>query len=276
MMRRWPWVACATLLAWFGGCSRRGGATVSGPDAYYEKPADKQMALAIADGDVATIERLFASGEVDPLTVGRNATNWLSLAIAARQKAALETLLAHGALGDPKGKIAGQALYTATVLDDLYWLKRLHEAGADLDNRGGGNLLLVVAVNTDNRATLDFYLEHGANLDMPTTTGGSVALSSAQSRRFDLVNEFLDRGASPWVMDSLGTTLGYVAEKAGKVPTWDHRSAMNKERLLLLERLHAIGFPSPAPTIDEGHALRQAGKWPPPGAPKTAPRPPAP
>lgn len=249
---------------------------MSGPDVYFDKPADKQMARAIADGDVATIEQLFASGEVDPLTVGRDATNWLSLAVAARQKAALETLLAHGALGDPKGKIAGQALYTATVLDDLYWLKRLHEAGADLNNRGGGDLLLVIAVDTRNRETLDFYLEHGAKLDMPTSMGGTVTLSSAQARRFDLVNEFLDRGASPWVMDSFGSTLGFMAERAGRVPTWDHRSAMNKERLLVLERLHAIGFPNPAPTPDEAHALRQAGKWPPPDAPKTAPRPPAP
>lgn len=246
---------------------------MSGPDAYFEKPADKQMARSIAEGDVATIERLLGSGEVDPLTVGRNATNWLSLAIASRQKAALETLLAHGALGDPKGKIAGQALYTATVLDDLSWLERLHAAGASLDNYGGGDLLLAVAMNTRNRATLDFYLEHGANLDLPTTAGGSVALNAADLERFNLVNELLDRGASPWTMDSFGTTLGYAAEEVGASPSWDKRSAMNKERVLLLERLHAIGFPRPAPTPDEGHALRQAGKWPPPNAPRTAPRP---
>ncbi|WNG41388.1 hypothetical protein F0U61_52630 [Archangium violaceum] len=249
---------------------------MSGPDSYFDKPADKQMARAVAEGDVPTIERLLETGEVEPLTVGRDATSWLSIAVAARQKKSLETLLAHGALGDPKGKIAGQALYAATVLDDLYWLERLHAAGADLNNYGGGDLLLEVAVDTRNRKTLDFYLEHGARLDMPSSVGGSVALSTAQARRFDLVNEFLDRGASPWVMDSFGTTLGFTAERAGSVPAWDHRSPMNKERLLLLERLHAIGFPKPAPTPDEGHALREAGKWPPPNAPRTAPRPPNP
>lgn len=273
MLRRWPWLAWAAMLSLFGGCSRQGGATVSGPDSYFEKPADKQMAWAVAEGDTQSIRRLIESGEVDPLTVGSDATNWLTIAVAARQKGSLDTLLELGALGDPKGKIAGQALYTATLLDDLYWLKRLHAAGADLDNYGGGKLLLEVAVNTRNRQALDFYLENGANLDMRSSVGGSVTLSTAQVRRFDLVNEFLDRGASPWVMDSLGSTLGFTAERAGRVPAWDHRSPMNQERLLLLERLHAIGFPNPAPTAVEGRALREAGKWPPPNAPRTAPRP---
>jgi uncharacterized protein len=231
------------------------------------------MARAVAEGDVETIARLLETGEVEPLTVGRDATSWLVIAVAARQKKSLDTLLGLGALGEPKGKIAGQALYAATVLDDLYWLKRLHAAGADLNNYGGGDLLLEVAVDTRNRETLDYYLEHGANLNMPSSVGGSVALSSAQARRFDLVNEFLDRGASPWVMDSFGTTLGFTAERAATVPTWDHRSQMNKERVLVLERLRAVGFPVPAPTPDEGHALREAGKWPPPNAPRTAPRP---
>ncbi|HYO52375.1 hypothetical protein [Archangium sp.] len=249
---------------------------MSGPDTYFETPADKQMALAVAEGDVETIERLLKTGQVEPLTVGRDATSWLVIAVLARQKKSLDTLLELGALGDPKGKIAGQALYNATVLDDLYWLKRLHAAGADLNNYGGGDLLLAVAMNTRNRATLDFYLEHGANLDMRTTGGGSVALTAADVERFDMVNEFLDRGASPWVMDSFGTTLGYAAEEVAASPSWDRRSPMNRERVLVLERLHAIGFPNPAPTPDEGHALREARKWPPPNAPKTAPRPAAP
>lgn len=276
MMRRWPWLAWAAMLSLLGGCSKQGGATVSGPDSYFEKPTDKQMARAVADGEVDTIRRLLESGEVDPLAVGSDATSWLTIAVAARQKGSLDTLLEHGALGDPKGKIAGQALYAATLLDDLYWLKRLHAAGADLNNYGGGDLLLEVAVDTRNREMLDYYLEHGANLNMRTNSGGSVALSTAQAKRFDLVNEFLDRGAAPWVMDSLGSTLGSAAERAGKVPAWDHRSPMNQQRLLLLERLHAIGFPNPAPTANEGHALREAGKWPPPNVPGKAPRPAAP
>ncbi len=276
MMRRWPWLAWAAMLSLFGGCSRQGGATVSGPESYFEKPTDREMARAVADGDVATIRRLLESGEVDPLAVGRDATNWVTIAVAARQKGSLDTLLERGALGDPKGKIAGQAMYAATLLDDLYWLKRLHAAGADLNNYGGGDLLLEVAMNTRNRETLDYYLEHGADLNMRSNVGGSVTLSAADLRRFDLVNEFLDRGASPWVMDSMGTTLGYSAEEAASVPAWDRRSPMNKERVLVLERLHAIGFPNPAPTPDQGHALREARKWPPLGVPATAPRPASP
>jgi uncharacterized protein len=268
MANRLRCLVCAALFSLFGWHSAKAGAAY-GPDHYFDKPADKQMALAIADGDIRTIERLIKAGEVNPLAVGRDATNWLTIAILARQKKALDKLLELGALGDPKGKIAGQALYnatlvgTATPFGDLYWVRRLREAGADLNNYGGGDLLLEVAVDTRNPKMLDFYLENGADINMPSNVGGSVALGAAETRRFDLVNEFLDRGASPWVMDAMGATLGFIAERAGKVPAWDHQSQMNRERVRLLQRLHAIGFPNPAPTPDEGHALRQAGKWPP-------------
>lgn len=243
-----------------------------GPDKYFESDADKQMAVAIANGDVTAVEHLITSGSVDPLTVGREAVSWLKIAILTGQRTVLEKLLELGALGDPKGSIAGQALYTATILDDPFWLKRLHAAGADLNNYGGGDLLLVTAMDTRNQQTLDYYLDNGADINMPTNVKGSVALSAACAYRFDMVNFFLNRGAFPWVMDSAGSTLGLSAEDAGKLPGWDHQSQMNQERELLLSRLHAIGFPSPAPTAAQARELREAGQWPPPNAPQTAPR----
>lgn len=245
---------------------------MSGPDTYFESAADKKMALSVADGDVSAIESLVHSGQVNPQAVGRDATSWLIISIVARQKAAMDKLLELGAMGDPRGPIAGQALYTATVIDDPYWLKRLHSAGADLNNKGGGDLLLVVAMDTRNEETLEFYLRNGADVNRPTNVGGSVALSAAMVNRFDLANRFLDLGASPWVMDKLGHTLGSVAEKAAKVPAWDHQSRMNRHRTDLLARLHAGGFPDPAPTAAEGRELKSAGRWPPSGAPEAAPR----
>lgn len=239
-----------------------------GPDMYFDAEADKRMARAVAAGELTTIRSLIMTGAVSPVQVGRDATGWLVIAIAARQKQALDALLELGALGPPKGKIAGQALYAATLLDDIYWLKRLKTAGADLNNYGGGDLLLEVAIDTRSERVLQFYLDNGADLDSPTTTRGSVALSAAQARRFDMVNRLLDLGASPWVMDALGATLGLAAERAARVPAWDARSDMERERRRLLDRLHAIGFPQPAPTADEGHELRRAASWPPHGVAK--------
>lgn len=263
---------CISMLGLLGWLPIKNAMAASrGPDGYFDQPADKQMALAIADGNVATVRSLLKSGQVQPLTVGRDATNWLVIAVAARQKAVLDALLELGALGDPKGKNAGHAMYAATLLSDLYWLKRLHAAGASLDNHGGGDLLLEVAMDTRNRATLDYYLDHGADVNGRSNAGGSVALAAAMVRRFDLANEFLDRGASPWIMDSLGVTLGFSAERAATKPNWMHGSPMDQHRLRLLQRLHAIGFPSPAPTAGEGRTLRDSGRWPPRHAAGTPP-----
>lgn len=239
----------------------------SGPHMYFDSDADRRMARAVASGDIATIRSLVGNGVVSPIAVGRDATSWLVIAVAARQKRSLDVLLELGAMDDPKGRIAGQALYAATIQQDLYWLRRLHAAGADLNNRGGGELLLAVAMNTGRRATLEYYLTHGADLEQRTTSGGTVVLAAADLERFDLVNEFLDRGASPWVMDSFGATLGYAAEEPARSASWIRGSAMDSQRETVLRRLHVLGFPDPAPTPDEGFALRERGSWPPPGSP---------
>ncbi|WP_431113253.1 ankyrin repeat domain-containing protein [Variovorax paradoxus] len=236
----------------------------------FDRDLDKAMARAIEEGDVRTMRRLFEKNEVSPHTVGRDATGWLVIAVAARQKEALDLLLEVGALGNPRGKSAGQALYVATLNGDLYWLRRLYVAGADLNNYGGGDLLLEVAIDTRNKATLNFYLDAGVDLNKPTSVGGSVALSTAQARRFDLVNRLLDLGASPWVIDAYGATLGLTAERAARVPAWDTRSSMEQERRRLLMRLHSIGFPNPAPSADEAWHLAKVGHWPPKAAGSTA------
>ncbi len=254
-----------TILGLFGYPA---SATASGPDMYFDSPADKQMALAVASGDIETMTRLLSSKAVDPQAIGRKTTSWVEIAVIADQRKAFDTLVTWNALGPPKGKIAGQALHSATVKGSIRWLERLTAAGASLDNYGDGELLIVTALDTRNDAVLDFYIRNGADLDMPAMAGGSVALSAAMTRRFDMVLKFLDLGASPWVMDSLGSTLGSIAERAGRVPAWDHSSRMNQHRLELLQRLHAIGFPDPAPTAAEGRALRQKKQWPPKAASK--------
>ncbi len=252
-----------TLLGLFGYPA---SASAAGPDMYFDAPADKQMALAVASGDIEKMNALLSSKAVDPQAIGRKVTSWVEIAVIADQRAAFDTLVKWNALGPPKGRIAGQAMYSATIKGSIRWLERLKAAGASLDNHGGGDLLIIQALDTRNGAVLDFYIRNGADLDMPSQTGGSVALSATMTRRFDMVLKFLDLGASPWVMDSLGSTLGSIAERAARVPAWDHSSRMNQYRLELLRRLHAIGFPDPAPTADEGHALRQKKQWPPKAA----------
>ncbi|MCG7393680.1 hypothetical protein MHY87_12250 [Microvirga sp. ACRRW] len=252
-----------TLLGLFG---YPGPASAAGPDMYFDAPADKQMAIAVASGDIETMTALLSSKAIDPQAIGRKVTSWIEIAVIADQRKAFDTLVTWDALGPPKGKIAGQAMYSATIKGSIRWLERLHRAGASLDNYGGGDLLIVQALDTRNEAVLDFYIRNGADLNMPAMAGGSVALSAAMTRRFDMVLKFLDLGASPWVMDALGSTLGSIAERAGRVPAWDHSSRMNQHRLELLARLHAIGFPDPAPTAEEGHVLRQKKQWPPKAA----------
>lgn len=236
---------------------------VRGPEKDFESLSDKEMAMAVSKGNLTQIEKMLNEKIVSKSARGKNGANWLSIAIAYRQKNAFELLLKLGVLNDPKGENAGTALYMATMLDDLYWLKLLVGAGADLNNFGGGDLLLVRAMDTRNKETLKFYLENGADIHRTTLGGGNIALAAAEVHRFDMANEFLDLGVSPWVIDKMGGTLGWHAEFAAKVPAWNPLSAMEKHRNSLLIRLKKLGYPQPAPIPKEAKLIRSKGLWPP-------------
>ena len=238
---------------------------MSGPDAYFDEPELKRLAIAVAEGKSSKIKLILSQGTVAPSALGRDGTTLLTIAILSNQREAFEMLLKAGAIGEPTGKTAGESMYTATLADSDYWLKRLIESGADLNNFGGGNLLIVQAMKSRLPGRLQIYLDSGANLEATTNLGGTIALESARIGRFDVTNLLLDRGASIWAIDKIGTTIGYRAEAAAKVPTWDVKKPMEKQRHLLVEKLMSAGFPQPAPTLDEAINLKQEGNWPPIG-----------
>jgi ankyrin repeat protein len=233
------------------------------PEDYFDTPADREMAAAVARGDSESVDRLIVSGAVDPLSTGRRSMTWLAIAIAAEQSTVFEQLLEHGALGPGDGPVAGTAMYTAILKGGARWLRRLLNAGASPDGRGGGDRLLVIAMQAENDEAFDALLQAGADPDAETKLGGNAALSAAYLERFDLANRLLDAGASPWVMDDLGATLGFVAEDSASTPGWVQGSPSDAARRRLLRRLQTVGFPSPAPTPPVGRNLRETGAWPP-------------
>lgn len=254
------------------GITQIGRYRMSGLDDYFDLPEDKKMALAVSQGDVSAIRRMISRGEVSPHKIGRRNMNWVSIAVLTRQKKALDALLELGALGDSKGKIAGSSMYHATIIDDgLPYLERLHRAGADLNQVSSGELLIVTALFTGDPVKLQFYIDKGADISASGPGRESPAYSAAMVNNFAAVNMFLDLGADPWTMAADGATLGLVAEEQASVPAMVPGSPNDQERLKLLARLHAIGFPNPAPTPQEGRAMLEAGTWPPPNVSRTSP-----
>ena len=239
------------------------GKTMQGPEENFDSPAAKKIAAAIAAGEAGRVKTLLTTTDVQPDLIGKNGLTFLSIAILANRKEAFETLIELGAVGDPEGKAAGHTMYNATMVSNISWLQGLLKAGASLDGFGGGNRLIVQAMNSRIKGRLDYYLDNGANIDGESNLGGTAALTAARNQQFETVNDLLDRGASIWAMDKLGGTIGYHAAAAGKLPTWKVGGPHDKQRVRILDRLKKAGFPSPAPAPKVGIELKKNLQWPP-------------
>lgn len=253
-----PGLGYLLLLCILLGCN---GANMSKP--IFDRADDNEMARAVSTGDLSKARGLIDSGRVDPLTIGRERSGWLAIAVASEEWEMMEYLLSAGALGPADGPLAGQAMYFATTRDDPKWLERLRRAGASLDNRGGGELLVQVAANTKNPAILDYYIEQGADLSGVNTLHDPVIVACAMSGNYPAVQRLLDAGVSAWSSSADGTTIGFWLERVASRRAWDRTSTAERERQAIIARLRAAGVPHPPPSPDEVKALREAGRWPP-------------
>ncbi len=234
---------------------------MASPSDNFDGPAEKKMAEAIVSGDVAAVREGFASGGVSLAASGRNGLGWLQLAIQASQRPAFDALLTAGAIGDPKSVTTGHAMYEATVADDSSWLKALHTAGASLDNRGGGELLLLSAARSKLPGRLAYFIENGADLEAATLSGDTALISTAKTGNYPAALDLLEAGASPWASSPRGHTIGFWLERTAGKPAWDVTSEAEQQRQQIIAILLSRGVPHPPPSPDEVLELQKSGDW---------------
>lgn len=231
------------------------------PSDYFDTAEEKAMAKAVTVGDVATARSLLQGSTVSSTATGREDVNWLQLAIRAGQRETFNFLLDQGALGDPASPATGHAMFHATVADDLYWLRNLHNAGASLDNRGGGELLLLSAADSKLPGRLRYYIENGADLEAETTMGDTAAVATVKAGNYAAALQLLDAGASPWAFSPKGHTIGFWLEYAMDKPGWSPKPETETAIRKIVDHLRMAGVPHPPPEPAEVLRLKRAGQW---------------
>lgn len=234
---------------------------MAGPDDYFDTEAAKRMAVLVARDDAAAATAMIGGGKVGAFEIGDQTQSWLSIAIQAGAKATFVTLLREYGLRGASREAVGQALYHAVVADDDYWLQALHAAGADLNNHGGGDLLLMIAARTRIPERLEFFIANGADLEAKTTFGDTAALMLSVTASYPQLIRLLEAGASPWAASSQGRTIGYWLEKKAENPVWDFESETEAQRQRVIDMLVAAGVPHPPPAPEEILRLIDAGEW---------------
>ena len=195
-------------------------------------------------------------------TVGRNGTSAIEFAIHRDDPVMLDALLKAGA--KPNGTPGRSPLYLAVDGDDLNLVRTLLQAGADPNDDWNGDYPLFEAALYGKDEAVLMLLKAGTRIDQRDSIGGAAITSASAADKWRTVLLLLDHGASIWPAISNGGTLALDASQSRLLPN----NPDGKAKLVVIERLKALGSPWPPPSAVEVKRLVAEGWWPPAGARK--------
>ncbi|MEA1673577.1 ankyrin repeat domain-containing protein [Nitrospirillum sp. BR 11163] len=266
----WPvWVACL-LVAGFvargaysfflqpsNGGTMATNTLVFFPDRFTD-PSARRFAEAVAAGkvDAALAAAHDAPGGVN--TVGRDGATGLLMAVERHNLAMVDALLKAGA--NPDGAPDRAPLHLAVSVRDLTMVKRLLAAHADPNATMGTETPLYMAGVMGEIPAAQALLDAGADINKADEVGKTPILAAAAADNWQTVAFLLDHDVSLWA-DADGMTVAQFAQNSRILPNNPNGEALPR----VIERFRAAGYPWPPPNVAQVRALKEEGKWPPPG-----------
>ena len=166
-------------------------------------------------------------------------------------------LLAAGA--DPSFPEGHAPISSATENAGAEIVSILLEAGANPNGKTGSESAFWRAALRGNTQMMELLISHGADMNAGNGAGESPMANAAQISHFKAVMYLLEKGASPFIADYQGYTVGtWVLESRIHPETED-----GKARLEIIEILKEKGYPWPPPDGDAVLEMQKNGEWPP-------------
>lgn len=177
----------------------------------FADPKARELAVAAALGDAATIRRLMRDEGVDPDLIfgGRDGgMPLLAWPIHARNPEGLRAMLENGA--DPNAKLSyetrdrgtrhhANAMVWASEQEDQTYLNLLLDHGGDPDTRNANNeaLLFHAFIKQNQWRNVQLLVERGADVNASVGMGGTILGHYASNGGFMMTHWLLEHGADP-------------------------------------------------------------------------------
>lgn len=235
------------------------------PEKYFAEGDELMFANAIYHGNSKKIKRLLSDNAIDVNAPGKYGFTYLMYAVYIQQYDAARLLLENGADpnllsyvnhpaegNNPDYIKREEGTFRLMPLSfvcghpdwDIKYIKLLIEYGADVNATIPFSPIheLIIGGASDMKR-IKYLMEHGLDLNVPDNSGDTPVITAAIVRDLDLVEFFLDNGASPRQINKDGVSLGYelqlqIEDNLGTPEYIAHARA-------IIERLKGMGVKFP-------------------------------
>lgn len=171
----------------------------------------EDTALAVQNGDTATIQKLLAKG-IDPNTTDEKGNPLLNLAAANGDEAMVDLLLRSGASPNRRNLVGETPAMMAALKGHAKVLQRLIDAGAIVDHAGWTPLHY--AALQGNLECVDVLLRAKVDVNAAAPNGSTALMLAARNGHVDVVKRLLAAGADTEKLNEEGrTAVSWALEK---------------------------------------------------------------
>lgn len=254
-------ILCTVLFSWvatfFNGCSGKDISMSKVPEAVFLEPELRQAAEMVLAGRSTAAVNLVQKSEVEINTVGPEGDTLLLLAIANNDLKTVKALLL--AKADPNLPSSTAPLAIAVEKASIDVVQILLEAGANPNGTANSEPAIWRAALFNRMEAVKLLKTSGAKLDNSNIVGESPAIAAVQAYHYLMALLLLDLGASPFACSDEGYTLGFWVYHSEVSP----KNKEGKARLMMIERLKAVGYSWPPLPPKEILLAKKRNEWPP-------------
>jgi len=248
----------ASVLWIFVGCNEMPLASNPGRDGmkveeFFVESANQKMGRAIADNNLNEIRKL-TSGEdaVELNSIHKKDMTFLHFAFVHKNVEAMKLLIESGASPHIEIKDLGSVMGIAVQAKDVKYLEALLESGVSANSTDRWEMPHFFAATTkdDDCKALELFAKHGADFDIPSSTGRTAVMHAFASVAYDQVEYLIKHGVKLDSQTSNGVTLAYFLELELEQQKRDRSTAAFKKLVQLrgMMKQRGVKFPATHPS----------------------------